>query len=222
MFKSKLPDQGENQPVEFDDISLESLGGHLLFGDIDVETVRGAITFILKASHLGNASDAITFFINTGGGSCADGFALIDVMTVSRLKIQTVGMGTVASMGVLIAAAGTKGSRIMTRNTEVMAHQFSGYYEGKFHELMAASKANAYLEHQFVEHFKRHSSMNEKTIRDVMFGPSDRWLTPAECKKYGLVDTIVDELPDFSAPIITTAAAVAAAPLTKSKRRAQK
>ena len=187
--------------IDFNDISIESLGAHLVFGDIDEESMKAASTFILKANQLFTPQRELTLFINTNGGYCADGFALIDLMSVSRLPIKTVGMGNVISMGVLIACSGTHGMRYMTRNTQVMAHQFSGGTHGKFHELMADFKADLYLKNLFLQHFLRHTKMEEKQIEDVLFGPSDRWLTPAECKKFGIVDHVVDELPEFNLEI---------------------
>lgn len=182
--------------VDFNDISLESLGCHLIFGDVDSDTMKEAVTFILKSNKLMQA-DELTLFVNTGGGTTNDGFALIDLMDISRLPIKTVSSGHICSMGVLIASAGTKGRRVMTRNTQIMAHQFSWYMEGKYHELQANNKALEHSAHQFIQHFLRHSTMSEAQIKEVMFGPSDRWLTPAECKKYGLIDHIIDALPDL-------------------------
>lgn len=88
----------------------------------------------------------------------------------------------------------------MTRNCEVMAHQFWGEIDGKFHDLLAQTKALEYTQHQFMQHFLRHSNMSEGQIKDILFGPTDRWLTPAECKDFGLIDEIVDELPPVIAP----------------------
>lgn len=82
--------------------------------------------------------------------------------------------------------------RTLTKNSEVMAHQFAGYFHGKQHELIATQTAYKMLEARFFKHFLNHSAMSEKQIRDVLFAPSDRYLTPAECKKYGLVDHVVN------------------------------
>lgn len=183
--------------VDFNDISIESLGAHVIFGDVTEETMKNAAEFILKANQLLQNKE-ITIFLNTIGGSCSDGFALIDLMEISRLPIKTVGLGNIISMGVLILCAGTKGRRIMTRNTAVMAHQFSATVSGKFHDIMADYRASLYLKNQFMEHFKRHSKMDVKQIEDVLFGASDRWLSPSECKKFGLIDDVVDELPEFN------------------------
>jgi ATP-dependent Clp protease protease subunit len=184
--------------LDFNEISLESLGGHMLFGEVDEISIRHAINFIIKSNMLYRDGRELSLFINTIGGNCYDAFALIDVMDISSLQVRTIGMGNIMSMGVLILCAGSKGQRIMTRNTQVMAHQFYGGVVGKFHELVSAYKAELYLEQQFKTHFLKHTSMTEKQINDVMFGPSDRWLTPAECKKYGIVDHVIDELPAFN------------------------
>lgn len=193
MFKN--PDlESDGSQIDFNDISLESMRMHLIFGDIEPANMKDAVTFVLKANHLYN--QAVTLYINSAGGCTPSGFALIDVMDVSRLPVRTVATGQIKSMGVLIASAGTKGQRVMTRNCEVMAHQYSwGFDAVKFHELVAHRAAQDYSAHQFLQHFKRHSTMSETQIKDVMFSPSDRWLTPKECKKYGLVDTLIDELP---------------------------
>ena len=201
--------------IDLSSISLETLGAHMFFGEVDTASVHRAIEFLLKTNIVYREPRELTLILNTIGGSCYDGFALIDVMDASRHTIKTVGMGNIVSMGVLLLCAGEKGKRVMTRNTQVMAHQFYGVVGGKFHELISAYKSELYLEQQFLEHFLRHTKMNEKQIRDVMFGPSDRWLSPTECKKLGLVDHVVDELPEFSFQIQTSRA-------EKSKPRSRK
>jgi ATP-dependent Clp protease protease subunit len=185
---------------EYDANSLESLGCHLFYGEVDVDTSYAACEFILKSNLTRSANEPITMLINSVGGETAEGFSVIDIMETSRLPIATVGIGSVMSMGVLLVSAGTRGMRSMTKNTEVMAHQFSGYFSGKQHELIATQYAMKLLEERFMKHFVKHSTMSEKQIRDVLFAPSDRYLTPAECKKYGLVDRVVDYV-DLAPPI---------------------
>lgn len=180
---------------DFDIVSLDSLGVHLLFGEVDNWVIKDAVTFVLKANLL--LQDDITIVLNTVGGDVAEGFGLIDVMEASRLNIRTVGMGNIISMGMLIICAGTPGKRVMMKNTTAMAHQFNSYATGKFHELIAQNESNLYTKEQFIIHFQKHTKMTKKQIEDIMFGKSDKYLSPAECKKYGLIDKIVDELPKF-------------------------
>ena len=180
----------EEAGVPLDAISLNTLGAHLLFGEINTASVYPAINFIIKSNYIFNAETTLTMLVNSPGGSVSDGFALIDVMGTSRVDIATVGIGQVASMGVLIVSAGTKGKRVITKNTEIMAHQFSTMVYGKYHELVASQKYHEKLEKTFIKHFLRHTKMSEKQIKDIMFSPTDRWLTPKEAKKYGICDEV--------------------------------
>lgn len=176
----------------YDMNSLESLGCHMFWSDVDDESSHAACEFIIKSNLIQRDDDPITIIINSVGGECGEGFAVIDLMDTSRIPIATVGTGSIMSMGLLLVSAGTHGMRSLTKNTEIMAHQFSGYFSGKQHELIATQTAYTMLEAKFVRHFQRHSTMSEKQIRDVLFAPSDRYLTPQECKSYGLVDRIVE------------------------------
>lgn len=172
--------------------SLESMGCHMFFGEVDTDTSHAACEFILKSNLIRRSPEPLTMLINTVGGECAEGFAVIDLMETSRIPIATVGIGQIMSMGVLLLSGGSKGMRTLTKNAEVMAHQFAGYFHGKQHELIATQTAYKMLEQKFFKHFLTHSTMTERQIRDVLFAPSDRYLTPAECKKYGLVDRVVE------------------------------
>jgi ATP-dependent Clp endopeptidase proteolytic subunit ClpP len=193
---------GHDQGIPYDMISLESLGSFMLFGPIDGNTAFATCDFVVKANMLQQNADPLTFLINSPGGDVNDGFAIIDIMETSRLPIQTVGTGVIASMALLILATGEKGSRVLTKNTQIMAHQWMSGVEGKFHELMAVTNEHLRLKQMFINHFLRHSTMTEKQINDVLFSPSDRWLTPQECKKYGLVDHVTEflEVPQISKP----------------------
>lgn len=188
----------DSDDLDFNDISLESLNTHLLFGDVDTENVKNAVEFVIKSNILFKKTQELTIFLNTIGGDCYEGFALIDIIEASKHPIKIIGLGNILSMGVLLLSAGHKGKRTILKNTQVMAHQFWYHNGGKFHELLAAHKSELYLESQFIRHFLHHTKMSENQIRDIVFSPSDRWLTPAECKKYGIVDHVLDELPDLS------------------------
>jgi ATP-dependent Clp protease protease subunit len=178
--------------LPMDNFSIQALGSHMLFGEISEESSLYTIEFLLKANMLLPDSYVLNLFINSPGGHVTDGFAIIDVMETSRLPIQTVGVGLIASMALLILAAGHKGRRILTKNSAIMAHQFYSYLEGKHHELIAGQKRHVQLEQQFIKYFMAHSDMTEKQIKDILLAPSDRWLTPQECKKYGLCDVVTE------------------------------
>lgn len=188
----KKPEDQDPTESPYDTFSLEALGVHQFFGEVDEDKSRAACEFVLKSNILFKNRSALTVVLNTVGGECAEGFAVIDIMQTSRIPVATVGIGNIMSMGVLLLSAGAKGLRTITHNTEIMAHQFAGYFHGKQHELIATQTAYKMLEDKFFRHFLRHSKMTEKQVRDILFSPSDRYLTPQECLRYGLVDRVVE------------------------------
>lgn len=64
--------------------------------------------------------DEIVVSINSGGGSCDEGFAIYNLLTNSGKKITTRAVGTCASIASVIFLAGSK--REIFKNTQVMIH----------------------------------------------------------------------------------------------------
>lgn len=181
-----------DEPVTADSFSLASIGAYMLFTGIDEDSSKDFCEFIIKANYVFPADQPITLLINSPGGVVYDGFGMIDLMECSRLKIQTVAIGVVASMAALIFTAGTKGMRTMSKNAFIMTHQFSTWVEGKYHDLVATRAHEDVLHQRFVQHFQRHSKMTEKQINEVLLGSSDKWLTAKDALKLGLCDRIQD------------------------------
>lgn len=190
----ELDDDDDFVDISYDSISLEALGTHLFYGEVNEERSHAASEFLIKSNLFYNHENAkpLTMVLNTPGGDCSEGFAVIDLMESSRIPVATLGVGEIASMGVLMLSAGHPGMRTITKNTQIMAHQFDAIVSGKHHELIATAKAFEHLEQRFIKHFLRHSKMTEKQIRSVLFSPTDRYLTPDECLAYGLVDRVVE------------------------------
>ena len=126
------------------------------------------------------------------GGSVEDAFALIDVMKASSVPIKTVGLGCIASSGLLIFLAGTKGRRILTPNTSILSHQFSNYHEGKHHELFAIAKEHSLILERMVNHYKESTDLDEEIIRTKLLPASDVYLSSQEALELGICDYISD------------------------------
>lgn len=188
--KPVLVKVAEDDDFGIDQISLASLGAYMFFDQVDSDSAKGLCEFIIKANYIFPIQQPLTILVNSPGGICYDGFSIIDLMETSRLKIQTVGIGMIASMATLITSAGTKGMRVMTNNSFIMTHQFSTYFEGKYHEVLATRDHDEEMNHRMIQHFMRHTKMTKKQIEDVILGKSDKWITPKEALKYGLCDRI--------------------------------
>jgi ATP-dependent Clp protease, protease subunit len=170
----------------------KDLGAHgiyLLTGDIDDDKCEEAVRFVLEAN-LNNGHEYLTMIVNSPGGYVNAGFSVIDVMNGSKAEIRTVGLGILASMGLLVFIAGRKGRRSLTPNTMVMSHQWSGLRWGKEHELLASQRGDDILTGMIFRHYKRHTGLNDKKIRKYLLPPSDVWLSAKEAKALGLCDQI--------------------------------
>lgn len=175
-----------------ENFNLSSIGAYMLFGEIHEESTEDLCEFIIKANYLFTDEQPITLLINSPGGSVYDGFGIIDLMESSKLKIQTVAIGMVASMAALIFTTGTKGMRVMSRNSFVMTHQFSQTLEGKYHDFIAQRAHEDDLHNRFIQHFLRHTKMNEKQINDILLGSADKFISAKEALKYGICDQVKD------------------------------
>jgi len=132
----------------------------------------------------------LTLIINSPGGSVHAAFALIDTMKGSAIPIKTVGLGLIASCGVLTFMAGTKGRRILTPNTSILSHQYSWGSSGKEHELFARVREFELSTERMLDHYKKCTGLKEKVIREVLLPPEDKWLSAKEAVKYGIADAI--------------------------------
>jgi len=177
---------------------IEEYGVYFLNGEVNFKSTGDLIRFILSSNLNHNSSlDHLTLFINSPGGICSAGFALIDVMFGSKIPIKTVGIGMIASMGLQIFLAGEKGSRTLTPNCLILSHQFSGGQFGKEHELVAGQKRYTHVSDMMMRHYIRTTGMSKEDIKKYLLPAQDVWLTPKEAKKFGICDVIKDLKPNI-------------------------
>ena len=132
----------------------------------------------------------LTLVINSPGGDVHSAFALIDTMKGSAIPIKTVGLGLIASCGILTFMSGTKGKRVLTPNTSILSHQYSWGSGGKEHELFARVREFELSSERMIEHYKKCTGLSEKKIREVLLPAQDVWLSAKEAVKYGIADKI--------------------------------
>lgn len=164
----------------------------LLMGEVDINVVKEAVEWIFEANFSEERPELLNLIITSPGGDLNAAFALIDVMKGSAIPVRTIGLGQIASAGLMIFIAGQQGQRILTPNTSILSHQYSWGAVGKEHELFATVKEFDLTTKKMVAHYKKCSGMDEKAIRETLLPPQDVWLSPVEAKKYGLCDEIKD------------------------------
>lgn len=172
---------------------LQDSGMYVFMDDVDSESMKPIIEWILVENHVvKKKKKELLLMICSDGGSVSDAFALIDVMKASSIPIKTVGLGSIASCGLLIFMAGNRGSRILTPNTSILSHQYSWGSDGKAHELFSITKEFNLTQDRMVAHYKECTGLNEEQIRQTLLPPSDVWLTAEEALGLGICDYISD------------------------------
>lgn len=165
----------------------------LLMGPISSNNIITPIEIILNANLSPELNiKFITLLINSPGGSLHDAFALIDVMQGSQIPIHTVGIGLIASAGLLIFMSGAKGHRTLTPNTSILSHQWQGGMIGKSHELLTAQRNFSLMNDKVYSLYKKNTSLDAEKINEVLLPPNDVWLSAEEALSYGICDKITD------------------------------
>ena len=108
------------------------MNGVVVFmGDVTVESMSPLIDWILAENYKPKKQKELTLGICSRGGDLNACFALVDVMKGSKIPIKTVGLGMIASCGLLMFITGAKGRRVLTPNTSILSHQYSWGSIGK-------------------------------------------------------------------------------------------
>lgn len=179
---------------------------HSQFDEMGIITIWGAIESSIALAvcekiisfNSQNRLDFIQILINSPGGSCSDGLAIVDLMAWSKIPIRTIGIGLVASMGLAVFVAGEKGHRVITPNTSVMAHRFHGIRGGNHAELMASRKEEDYLHERIVTHYTRYSRLTSpQDVTTRILREVDTWLKPSEAVDLGLADIVLENTGDL-------------------------
>lgn len=170
---------------------LNKSGIYVFMDEVTSETIKPIIDWILYQNHIvKKKKQELLLMICSEGGHLHPTFALIDVMNSSNIPIKTIGLGMIASSGLLIFMNGAKGRRILTPNTSILSHQFSWYNDGKAHELFATMREYELTQQRMIEHYQRCTEADEKTIKEYLLPAQDRWLSADEALNLKICDAV--------------------------------
>ena len=171
--------------------ALADNGMYVLMGEIDNDSVKPVIEWILHENFVAKKKrKELLLMICSEGGDMSAAFALIDVMHSSNIYVKTVGLGQIASAGLLIFLAGSPGRRILTPNTIILSHQFSWGSDGKAHELFATMKEFELTQRRMIAHYELCTGLSKEEIKTVLLPPHDVWLTSEEALALKICDAV--------------------------------
>ncbi len=163
-------------------------GNFVLMKDIDDKSCMEAINFIQWHNMQESPLEELTIVVNSPGGSVSSAFALIDVMKSSKIPVNTLALGQVASCGLIISMSGKH--RSISENCMAMSHQYSWGSSGKHEDLIKARKAQDMTHDLITKHYMKCSGKTKRFVEKNLLPHHDVWLSPEECVEMGLFDEV--------------------------------
>lgn len=141
-----------------------------------------------------NPEREIQMFINSPGGSVHAGLAIYDTMQLIRAPIATFAIGSTASFGTVLLAAGTPGRRYALPNATIHMHQpliAGGGITGQATDIEIHAREILRLRERLENILAKHTGQPLERIK----ADTDRdfFMDAHQAKEYGLVDEVLGE-----------------------------
>ncbi len=145
----------------------------------------------------------ISFYINSPGGSVADGLAIYDTMQFIRPQVHTIVIGQACSMGSFLAQAGAPGKRFVLPESRTMIHRVSSGTPGtrgsvhvqelQFEDSKRAFEESQRINRRLTELYVRHNTAGKTYDEFYELMKFDTFLSAQEAVNMGLADKIVEK-----------------------------
>lgn len=135
--------------------------------------------------------EPVIIYINSPGGSVADGFAIISAIETSKTPIYTVNVGAWYSMAFLIGIAGHK--RFSLPNMAFLLHDGATIVAGSTKKVQDRTFFDERYEREVVRpHVLKHTNISEKKYKQK--ARDEFYMLTEDALKYGVIDEIVTDI----------------------------
>lgn len=162
-----------------------------LAGEVNEQSIAHVTATIIALANQDKTSP-IKLIVSTYGGSIDEMFSLYDVMKYVPCPVHTIAIGKVMSAGVLLVAAGTKGSRLIGKSTRIMIHPISAGMEGTVFTMENEMAETRRMQVLMEELLLAETKMTKAQLQAIMKKGHDTYLTAKEAVKLGIVDAIFE------------------------------
>ena len=183
------------------DIYSRLLNDRIVFigGAISDDLANVVIAQLLFLANDDPKSD-ISLYVNSPGGSVTAGLGVIDTMNFVPCDVGTYVIGQAASMGSIIATCGAKGKRYALPHAKNLLHQplLGGILEGQATDLEIEAREMIRLREVI---FRIYADRTGQTFDKISADcERNKWLNSEEMLAYGLIDRVLDRLPESHLP----------------------
>lgn len=132
--------------------------------------------------------DEIFFLLNSPGGQVSEGIAIYHAIKGAKAKTTGVVVGLAASIAFILLQAFDK--RVMKKATRGMSHKFSGGGYGSAKQLRDKAKMMEDWESEVIDEIVDRSGQSKETVQAWFTEGEDKWFSPKDMLKFGLIDEI--------------------------------
>jgi len=132
----------------------------------------------------------VHLYINSPGGSITAGLAVYDTLQYITCPVETVCIGSAASMAAILLAAGTPGKRFALPNSRVMIHQPWGGVQGTAADIEIQAEEILATRDILNGILARHTGRPTDQIE--LDTDRDKYLSASEALEYGLIDEVIE------------------------------
>ncbi len=177
------------------DIYSRLLKDRIIFLGTGVDdTIANTIIAQLLFLEADDPDKEIYIYINSPGGVVTAGLAIYDTMNYIKPPVSTICIGQAASMGALLLSAGAKGRRFSLPHSRIMIHQPMGGFQGQATEIEIHAREILRLREELNQILAGATGQSiEKIAQDT---ERDYFMSGAEAKEYGLIDAVIERLPE--------------------------
>ncbi|NPV29310.1 MAG: ATP-dependent Clp endopeptidase proteolytic subunit ClpP [Firmicutes bacterium] len=131
----------------------------------------------------------IYLYINSPGGSITAGMAIYDTMQYVKPDVSTICVGLAASMAAFLLAAGARGKRFATPNSEIMIHQPLGGAQGQATDIEIHAKRILRVRERLNQILSQLTGQPlERIQKDT---DRDFFMSAQEAREYGIIDDVI-------------------------------
>ncbi|MBC7255941.1 MAG: ATP-dependent Clp protease proteolytic subunit, partial [Chloroflexi bacterium] len=135
----------------------------------------------------------IKLYIQSPGGVIYAGLAIYDTMQVVRAPVSTIAIGSTASMGTVLLAAGAPGRRFALPNATIHLHQPLGGARGQATDIQIQAEEILRLRKRLNEILAYHTGQPlERIERDT---DRDFFMDAEMARQYGIIDEVIKPFP---------------------------
>ena len=150
----------------------------------------GQLLYLQKADR----NRDVHLYINSPGGYITSGLAIYDTLQYISCPVETVCLGSAASMAAILLAAGSPGKRYALPNARIMIHQPYGGVQGTAADIEIEAEEILQNRRALNDILVKHTGRPlEEIERDT---DRNRYLSAEQAREYGLIDEVVEPMGD--------------------------